>query len=162
MNASSSLTVRRASRQDADLVLTMVRELADHQDQGEHVTITVERWRELLGDDAVIVLVAEQKRQAVGYVSAVRRPHLWSGEDILVPQFERCDPEVRQHRCPRALLAFDHLRGPFDRYARIFGLRPSPKLLLGTPDAREDRAGVGNRVRRAVATMEQDHSPALG
>ncbi|TCM50480.1 GNAT family N-acetyltransferase [Kribbella sp. VKM Ac-2568] len=83
MNAATSLSVRRASRQDAELVRTMVRELADHQDQGEHVTITVERWRELLGDDAVIVLVAEQKGQAVGYVSAFRRPHLWSGEDIL-------------------------------------------------------------------------------
>ena len=43
MNASSPLTVRRAGRQDADLVSTMVRELADHQDQGKYVTITVER-----------------------------------------------------------------------------------------------------------------------
>jgi GNAT superfamily N-acetyltransferase len=41
------------------------------------------RWRELLGGDDVIVLIAERDGQAAGYVSALRRPHLWSGEDIL-------------------------------------------------------------------------------
>ena len=81
--SAASTGVRRAGPQDADLIGVMVRELAAYQDESEHVRITPDRWRELLDGDDVIVLIAESAGQAAGYVSALRRPHLWSGDDIL-------------------------------------------------------------------------------
>jgi GNAT superfamily N-acetyltransferase len=75
--------VRSAVPEDAELVDTLVRELADHQDEGKYVTVTVERWRELLADDAVTVLLAEHEGEPAGYVSAVRRIHLWTGREVL-------------------------------------------------------------------------------
>lgn len=80
MNAPS---IRRAGPADADIVATMVHEIAAHQNEDEYVTVTVDRWRDLLGNDDVVVLLAERTGEAVGYVSAVRRLHLWSGWDVL-------------------------------------------------------------------------------
>ncbi|WP_109505663.1 GNAT family N-acetyltransferase [Nocardioides speluncae] len=80
---STELRIREAAPADAELVLAMVREIADHQDQGEHVTITADRWRELLARPEVTVLIAERDGAALGYVSAVRRLHLWSGGDVI-------------------------------------------------------------------------------
>lgn len=80
---TTELRVRKAHPADADLVLQMVGEIAAHQDQAEHVTITAPRWRELLARPDVTVLIAEHGEAAVGYVSAVRRLHLWSGGDVL-------------------------------------------------------------------------------
>jgi ribosomal protein S18 acetylase RimI-like enzyme len=80
---SGSTGVRRAVPADADLIGVLVRELAAHQDESEHVRIGADRWRELLGRDDVVVLIAERDGQVAGYVSALRRPHLWSGDDIL-------------------------------------------------------------------------------
>jgi GNAT superfamily N-acetyltransferase len=80
---SATTMIRRAVPADAGLVRTMVVELAAYQDEAEHVTITEQRWRDLLGRDDVIVLVAERGGEAAGYVSAVRRTHLWSGRDVL-------------------------------------------------------------------------------
>ncbi|ADB30640.1 GCN5-related N-acetyltransferase [Kribbella flavida DSM 17836] len=76
-------TIRRARPEDAALVRTLVGELADHQDEGRYVTSTVDRWQELLAEDAVIVLLAQYDSEPAGYVSAVRRLHLWSGTDVL-------------------------------------------------------------------------------
>jgi ribosomal protein S18 acetylase RimI-like enzyme len=76
-------TVRRAVPEDAELVRTMIGEIADHQDEGMYVTVTVDRWRELLADDTVTVLIAEYDGEPAGYVSAVRRLHLWTGGDAL-------------------------------------------------------------------------------
>ncbi|MEV6287732.1 GNAT family N-acetyltransferase [Kribbella sp. NPDC051770] len=78
-----STTIRRAVPADAELVRTLIGEIADHQDEGQYVTVTAARWRELLADDAVTVLLAEQDGEPAGYVSAVRRLHLWSGGDVL-------------------------------------------------------------------------------
>jgi hypothetical protein len=47
----------------------LVRELADHQNEGEYATATIERWRDLLGRGDVVVLVAKQAGESVGYVS---------------------------------------------------------------------------------------------
>jgi GNAT superfamily N-acetyltransferase len=76
-------TIRRATPADAETVRTLVIELADHQDEGEHVRGTTERWREMLGRDDVIVLLAERDGVPAGYVSALRRLHLWNGTDVL-------------------------------------------------------------------------------
>ncbi|GAB3833207.1 GNAT family N-acetyltransferase [Kribbella italica] len=76
-------TVRRAVPDDAELVRTMIGEIADHQDEGQYVTVTADRWRELLAGDTVTVLIAEYDGEPAGYVSAVRRLHLWTGGDVL-------------------------------------------------------------------------------
>lgn len=78
-----AVLIRRAVEDDAELVRTMLIELASHQDQGEHVTASVEDWRRFLSRDDVVVMIAEVGETAAGYVSALRRPYLWAGEDLL-------------------------------------------------------------------------------
>ncbi|MEV0154766.1 GNAT family N-acetyltransferase [Micromonospora sp. NPDC050686] len=83
MITDSVPTLRRAAPADAATVDALVRELATHEGDAEHVTTDVPRWREMLGRDDVVVLLAERAGRPLGYVSAQRRPHLWSGRDIL-------------------------------------------------------------------------------
>jgi ribosomal protein S18 acetylase RimI-like enzyme len=96
--------IRRAVPADAEIVRTMVGELAEHQDEGQYVTVTVEQWGDLLRDDDVIVLLAEQDGAAAGYVSAHSRPHLWSGEDILALDDLYVREKFRDDRLGRALM----------------------------------------------------------
>ncbi|MGH8826507.1 MAG: hypothetical protein ACRDVZ_02690 [Jiangellaceae bacterium] len=79
MNNSTDLIVRAAAPEDADTLLTVVEEIADHQGQAESVTVDEPRWRELLAHADVSILLAEIGRRPVGNVSAVRRLHLWPG-----------------------------------------------------------------------------------
>jgi ribosomal protein S18 acetylase RimI-like enzyme len=75
--------IRHAVPADAELVRSMLVELAEYQDQGKDVTATVEDWQGFLGRDDVIVLIAEVDGEAAGYVSSLRRPYLWVGGDML-------------------------------------------------------------------------------
>src|SRR5688500_18368740 len=75
--------IRSAVPGDAELVRTMLVELADYQDQGKYVTATAEDWEGFLGRDDVIVLLAEIDGTSAGYVSSLRRPYLWVGGDML-------------------------------------------------------------------------------
>ncbi|MGY1718733.1 GNAT family N-acetyltransferase [Blastococcus sp. SYSU DS0552] len=77
------VAIRRAAPTDAAVVAAMVGELAAHENQSAHVHVDVEQWRRLLDRPDVIVLLAERAGQAVGYVSALRRLHLWTGGDVL-------------------------------------------------------------------------------
>jgi GNAT superfamily N-acetyltransferase len=61
----------------------MVREIAVHEGEAIDVTGTPESWAAVLARPEVVVLIAERDGQPVGYVSAVRRLHLWLGRDIL-------------------------------------------------------------------------------
>jgi ribosomal protein S18 acetylase RimI-like enzyme len=61
----------------------MVREIAAHQNQAEAVTTDAGRWADILGRADVIVLIAYLDGAPVGYVSAIRRIHFWTGTDIL-------------------------------------------------------------------------------
>lgn len=79
----SSTVIRRASPEDAASVAGMVVEIAAHEGQTAQVQVDVEQWRALLGRVDVIVLLAEDGGEAVGYVSAVRQLHLWTGGDVL-------------------------------------------------------------------------------
>jgi ribosomal protein S18 acetylase RimI-like enzyme len=81
---SDTVTVRRAAPADAGEVLTMVREIAAHEGDAADAAGTSESWAAMLGRPEVLVLIAERDGAAVGYVSAVRKLHLWRGEDILV------------------------------------------------------------------------------
>lgn len=79
--AASRVDVRRAGPDDAAVVLAMVRELAE--EDGDAVTSDEAGWARMLARPDVVVLVAERDGVPVGYVSAVRRLHLWSAADIL-------------------------------------------------------------------------------
>lgn len=79
----AQVVIRRADADDAPATLTMLKELAHHEDSAEHVHVTPDRWAQYLRREDVIVLLAEQDGVPVGYTSALRRAHLWSGRDIL-------------------------------------------------------------------------------
>ncbi|GIF78066.1 GNAT family N-acetyltransferase [Asanoa siamensis] len=96
--------VRRAGPADAPVVTAMVHELAAHQDQTRHVAVTTDRWRALLGRCDIVVLLAEHGGEPVGYVSALRRPHLWSGTDILALDDLWVRPPARDAGVGRALM----------------------------------------------------------
>jgi ribosomal protein S18 acetylase RimI-like enzyme len=75
--------VRPADSEDAATLQVLLLELADHEGEAQHVHVDVDRWREMLDDPRVVVLLAEQDGVALGYVSAVRQLNLWTGRDIL-------------------------------------------------------------------------------
>jgi GNAT superfamily N-acetyltransferase len=79
----SVVQVRRAGPVDAPTVLTMVREIAAHEGDASDAAGTPETWAGMLARPEVVVLVAERDGVPVGYVSAVRKLHLWLGRDIL-------------------------------------------------------------------------------
>ena len=80
---NDTITIRRAGPDDATIVDTLVREIAAHEGDSAHVTVTAVGWRNLLGRTDVTVLLAERAGEPVGFVSAQRRLHLWTGGDIL-------------------------------------------------------------------------------
>jgi GNAT superfamily N-acetyltransferase len=77
------VVVRRATPEDASLVHALLCELAAHEGAAADVHVEVEDWPRLLADPGVVVLVALDGADGVGYVSAVRRLSLWRGRDIL-------------------------------------------------------------------------------
>jgi ribosomal protein S18 acetylase RimI-like enzyme len=81
---ASHVDVRRAGPADAGTVLTMVREIAAHEGDADDVVSDLATWTAMLARPEVFVLVAERDGVPAGYVSAVRRLHLWLGADILV------------------------------------------------------------------------------
>ena len=81
--AASIVDVRRAGPEDAQTVLTMVREIAAHEGDVTDVASDLDTWTDMLTRPDVVVLVAERDGVPAGYVSAVRRLHLWLGTDIL-------------------------------------------------------------------------------
>ena len=144
MNTSRTSTIRRAGPPDAATVRTMVRELADHQDEGEHVTITEDRWRDLLGRDDVVVLLAEHDGHAIGYVSALRRPHLWSGDNVLALDDLYVRQEHRDVGAGRALMLELARHALPDRLIITWGMRPD------NHDAQRFYARLGAKLRPKV------------
>jgi ribosomal protein S18 acetylase RimI-like enzyme len=76
-------TVRRAGPDDAAVVLGLVREIAAHEGAVSDVRSGPQAWAAALARPDVVVLLAEVGGEPVGYVSAVRRLHLWLGTDVL-------------------------------------------------------------------------------
>lgn len=81
--STTAIDIRRARPQDAETVMAMVREIAAHEDQLQHLAVTTQRWAEMLTRPDVFVLIAWRDTAAVGYVSSIRRIHLWSDRDVL-------------------------------------------------------------------------------
>ncbi|MGW3353616.1 N-acetyltransferase family protein [Nonomuraea rubra] len=77
------ISIRRATPDDATTVYTLVRGLADHQDQGWAITVTTDDLKRLLARPEVGYLIAERDGQAIGYVSWLQRISFWSGQDYL-------------------------------------------------------------------------------
>ncbi|WP_230684710.1 GNAT family N-acetyltransferase [Cellulomonas sp. JZ18] len=65
---------------------------------------TPEDWGRLLRRDDVVVLLAERDGHALGYTSAVRRLHLWSGTDVLAVDDVYVRPGARDQGLGRRLL----------------------------------------------------------
>ncbi len=80
---TATVTVRRATPADTADVAAMVREIAAHEEQSAHVHVDEATWRGLLARPEVVVLLAERDGAPVGYVSAIRQLHLWTGGDVL-------------------------------------------------------------------------------
>lgn len=78
-----AVTIRRATPADAVDVAEMVGEIAAHEGQAAYVRVDEAQWRGLLERPEVVVLLAERDGAALGYVSAVRQLHLWTGGDVL-------------------------------------------------------------------------------
>lgn len=102
--APADVTVRRARPADADTLQELVLEIATHEDSLEHVHVTADRWVELLARDDVVVLLAERDGRALGYTSAVRRLHLWTGGDVLAVDDVYVRPGERSAGIGRRLL----------------------------------------------------------
>ncbi|MEU2612204.1 GNAT family N-acetyltransferase [Micromonospora sp. NPDC007271] len=101
---TDTVTIRPAGPTDAATVDTLVREIAAHEGDAAHVTVTANGWRTLLGRDDVTVLLAERAGEPLGYVSALRRLHLWSGRDILALDDLWVRASVRDAGVGRALM----------------------------------------------------------
>ncbi|GGU14569.1 GNAT family N-acetyltransferase [Nocardioides albus] len=82
-HSQPEIVIRAAIPDDAETVHTLVGEIAAHQAQSASVTVTAEQWAGYLERPEITVLLAEGDGDPVGYVSAVRRLHLWSGSDII-------------------------------------------------------------------------------
>lgn len=81
--AMSIVDVRRAGPEDADTALAMVREIAAAEGDVTDVVSDTATWARMLARRDVVVLIAERDGVPAGYVSAVRKLHLWLGTDIL-------------------------------------------------------------------------------
>ena len=115
--------IRRAVPTDAELVRTMLVELADHQDERACVTAGVEAWQGFLGRDEVIVLIAEIDGTAAGYVSSLRRPYLWVGGDMLALDDLYVREQFRDAGVGRALMLQLARYALPDRLTIAWGLR---------------------------------------
>ena len=134
------LTIRPATPADAPEVAAMVGEIAALEDQSAHVHVDVERWRSLLARREVTVLLAERAGEAVGYVSAVRRLHLWSGGDVLALDDLYVRPGHRDAGVGR------RLRGALAAVA-------APEELLVTWGVEVDNVDAQRFYRRVGATL---------
>jgi ribosomal protein S18 acetylase RimI-like enzyme len=100
----TAVVVRSANPNDADTVAGLVSELAAHQQQSEHVTAGAASWQEVLNRPEVMVLLAEVDGEPVGYVSALVRPHLWTGQEILALDDLYVRPAHRDRAVGRRLM----------------------------------------------------------
>jgi ribosomal protein S18 acetylase RimI-like enzyme len=149
--ATSVVIVRRATPAEADDVAAMVGEIAAHEGQSSHVHVDVEQWRTLLARADVTVLLAHRAGAVVGYVSAIRQLHLWSGGDVLALDDLYVRPGHRDAGVGRQLMAaLAALAAPerlvirwgmevdnvdAQRFYRRLGATLRPKILAAWPPA---------------------------
>lgn len=82
--AQATVRIRRGGPDDAVVLRGLVRALAEQLGYGAAaVTASADDVRRRLGHPGVTYLIAEEGGRAVGYVSWLERPGLWSDEDYL-------------------------------------------------------------------------------
>ncbi len=121
---AEDVTIRRATPADAQTVYTLVLEIAAHEGDLEHVHVTPDRWAVLLERDDVVVLLAERAGRAVGYTSAVRRLHLWTGGDLLAVDDVYVRPGERSAGVGRRLLTAMAAVADPDALTLTWGVEP--------------------------------------
>ena len=121
---NDSVRIRQAGPADAQVVDALVREIAAHEGESEHVGATPDRWREVLGRADVTVLLAERDGETLGYVSAQRRLHMWSGEDILALDDLFVRAEARDGGVGRRLMTALAERAAADRLVIRWEVKP--------------------------------------
>ena len=77
------ISIRRATPDDAAAVLDLICGLAEHQDQGWAITVSVADLKRMLARPEITYLIAERDGRAIGYVSWLQRISFWSGQDYL-------------------------------------------------------------------------------
>ena len=96
--------IRRARPEDAATIMEMVCEIAAHEGQLQHLSVTAQRWEQMLARPDVIVLIAWRGGAAAGYVSSIRRIHLWSDRDVLALDDLYVREQARDGGVGRALM----------------------------------------------------------
>ena len=94
-NPDTTIQIRLATEEDADLVRTLVLEFAAHQGDIRHVQATAEDWRASLARTDVRILLAFDRDYPIGYVSTTRRFHLWIASDIIALDDIYVRPDAR-------------------------------------------------------------------
>jgi GNAT superfamily N-acetyltransferase len=135
-----SVTVRRATVRDAAVVDAMVREIAEHEGDLQHVQLDAARWRDLLARPDVLVLLAEDDDGALGYTSATRQLHLWSGGDVLALDDLYVRPSARN-------------RGVGEQLMRAVATYAAPESLLVRWQLYETNEGARRFYERIGATV---------
>jgi GNAT superfamily N-acetyltransferase len=125
MELTARTTIRRATPADAETVQTLVLEIAAHEGDVEHVHVTADRWAELLELDDVVVLLAERGATPLGYASAVRRLHLWTGGDLLAVDDVYVRPGERSAGVGRRLLAAMAAEAAPEQLTITWGVEPA-------------------------------------
>lgn len=138
--AASIVDVRRAGPEDAATVLEMVREIAAHEGDVSDVSGTPDTWAAMLARPDVVVLIAERDGRPMGYVSAVRKLHLWLGTDILVLDDVYVRESSRDAGVGRLLMT------------RLAALA-APEQLLIRWEMREDNVAAQRFYRRLGASL---------
>lgn len=119
--AAAGILIRPATEADAPLVDALVREIAAHQ--GDHVQATAAEWRSMLARPDVRVLLAFDGDRPVGYVSTIRRLHLWSARDVIALDDLWVRAEARDRGVGRRLMnAVAELAAP-ERLTIAWGAR---------------------------------------
>ena len=139
-----AVTVRRAGPADAATVDTLVREIAEHEDSLADVRVTAAGWTRLLDRDDVVVLLVERDGSPLGYVSAVRRLHLWTGGDVLAVDDVFVRPGERSRGLGRRLLTAMAAHADPDGLLVTWGVEPE------NGRAQAFYAGLGARLRDKV------------
>lgn len=86
--------------------------------------VTIEGWRDILDRREVTVLLAERHGQAVGYVSAIRRLHLWSGTELLAVDDLFVHQDARDQGVGRQLLIAMAATVAAEKLVIVWGVEP--------------------------------------
>ena len=121
---TDDVAIRRATGADAATVHTLVLEIAAHEGSVDQVHVTPSGWGSLLERGDVVVLLAERAGRAVGYTSAVRRLHLWTGADVLAVDDVYVRPGERSAGVGRRLLTAMATIAEPEEWTLAWGVEP--------------------------------------